>query len=238
MSTHIDVERVKRKYRWNARVYDALVQRPTARLRGRAVERLALQRGETALDFGCGTGLSFALLERAVGSEGRIVAIDVSPDMLAVARRKVAENAWRNLETIEVDVDSARLTPESVDGVLCFYTHDIMTSPRALDVALGALRPGGRFVAAGVKLVRGRRGVLLNPLTLAVSLPAITHLAALDRPWALLEARLGALEIEEHLWGTAYLARGIKPLCAGAGAVSGERLGVATREQARFDGPR
>jgi demethylmenaquinone methyltransferase/2-methoxy-6-polyprenyl-1,4-benzoquinol methylase len=211
MSTHIDVARVKRKYRWNAQVYDALVQRPTARLRALAVERLALRRGETALDFGCGTGLSFALLERAVGSEGRIVAVDVSPDMLAVARLKVAENAWRNLETIEADVHIAPLPRESVDGVLCFYTHDIMTSPRALDVALGALRPGGRFVAAGVKLVRGRRGVLLNPLTLAVSLPAITHVAGLDRPWALLEARLGALEIEEHLWGTAYLARGIKP---------------------------
>jgi hypothetical protein len=41
--------------------------------------------------------------------------------------------------------------------------------------------------------------MLLNPLTLAVSLPAITHLAGLDRPWALLEARLGALEIEEQL---------------------------------------
>jgi hypothetical protein len=78
--------------------------------------------------------------------------------------------------------------------------HDIMTSPGAVDVALGALRPGGRFVAAGVKLARGLRGALLNPLTLAVSLPVITHVAGLDRPWALLEARLGALEVEEHLW--------------------------------------
>ena len=218
MSTHIDVERVKRKYRWNAWMYDALVQRPTARLRARAVERLALRRGETALDFGCGTGLSFALLERAVGSEGRVLAVDVSPDMLAVANSKIVSNAWNNFETIEADVESAALTPESVDGVLCFYTHDIITSPRALDVALGALRPGGRVVAAGVKLAGGLRGTILNPLTLAVSFPAITHLAGLDRPWALLEARLGALEIEEHLWGTAYLARGIKEPCAGAGA--------------------
>ena len=45
--------------------------------------------------------------------------MNVSPDMLAVAPRKAAENAWRNLETIEVDVDSARLAPESVVGVLC-----------------------------------------------------------------------------------------------------------------------
>jgi hypothetical protein len=138
--------------------------------------------------------------------------------MLAAAHAKVAENAWSNVETIEADVDCASVPPESVDGVLCFYTHDVMTSARALDVGLGALRPGGRFVAAGIKLVRGLRGVLLNPLTRAVSLPAITHVAGLDRPWALLEARLGALEIEEYLWGTAYLARGIKPPRAGTGA--------------------
>jgi hypothetical protein len=93
-----------------------------------------------------------------------------------------------------------------------------MTSPRAVYVALGALRPGGRFVAAGVKLAGGLRGTILNPLTLAVSVPAITQLAGLDRPWALLEARLGALEIEEHLLGTTYLARGIKPPCGGAAA--------------------
>jgi demethylmenaquinone methyltransferase/2-methoxy-6-polyprenyl-1,4-benzoquinol methylase len=195
-------------------VYDTLVQRPTARLRALAVERLGLRQGETALDFGCGTGLSFGLLEQAVGSEGRILAIDVSPDMLAAAHAKVAENTWSNLETIEADVECAALPPESVDGVLCFYTHDKLTSPRALDAALGALRPGGRFVAAGVKLAGGLRGALLNPLTLAVSLPAITHVTGLDRPWALLGVRLGALEIEEHLWGTAYLARGLKPLCA------------------------
>src|SRR5262245_17840207 len=112
MTAHIDVERVKRKYRWNALAYDALVQRPTVRLRARAVERLALHRGATALDFGCGTGLSFALLERAVGHEGRIVAVDVSPDMLAVANSKIVSNNWNNFETIEADVESAPLTPE------------------------------------------------------------------------------------------------------------------------------
>jgi ubiquinone/menaquinone biosynthesis C-methylase UbiE len=206
----MDLQRIKRKYRWNVLVYDAAVRRPTARLRARAVERLVLRRGETVLDFGCGTGLSFALLERALGAEGRIVAVDVSPDMLTAARHKVAENAWTNVDTIEANVETAPLTPDSVDGVLCFYTHDIMTSPRALDVALGALRPGGRFVAAGAKVARGLRGVFLNPLMLAVSLPAITNVAGLDRPWALLETRLGTLEVEEHLGGTAYLACGRK----------------------------
>ena len=206
----MDVERIRRKYRWNALIYDAAVRRPTARLRALAVERLALRRGATVLDFGCGTGLSFDLLERAVGGDGRIIAVDVSPDMLAMAREKIAGRGWKNIETIEANVERAPLAPESVDAVLCFYTHDIMNSPQALDVAAAALRPGGRFVAAGAKLARGLRGVLLNPFTLAISLPAITNLTGLDRPWSRLEERLGHLEIEEHLWGTAYLAWAIK----------------------------
>jgi ubiquinone/menaquinone biosynthesis C-methylase UbiE len=127
-----------------------------------------------------------------------------------MAREKIAANGWRNIETIEANVEEAPLAPASVDASLCFYTHDIMNSPQALDVAVAALRGGGRFVAAGVKLGRGIRGVLLNPLTLAVSLPAITNLTELDRPWSRLEERLGRLEIEEFLWGTAYLACAIK----------------------------
>jgi hypothetical protein len=63
----MDVERIRQKYGWNALVCDRVVRRPTTRLRALAVERLALRRGVTALDFGCGTGLSFELLERVVG---------------------------------------------------------------------------------------------------------------------------------------------------------------------------
>lgn len=211
----MDLDRIRRRYRWNALVYDAAVRRPTARLRARAVERLALRIGATALDFGCGTGLSFDLLGRAVGHAGRVIGVDASPHMLAEARERIAANGWTNVEVMEANAEDIRLAPDSVDGVLCFYTHDIMNSPSALDVALGALRPGGRFVAAGVKLARGIRGAILNPFTLAVSLLAITNTTGLNRPWSRLEERLGALQIEEHAWGTAYLGWGVKARSAG-----------------------
>ena len=92
----MDIERVKQKYQRNARLYDLLVRRPTVCLRARAIERMALRPGEAALDFGCGTGLSFELLEHAVGPEGRIVGADVSSDMLARARGKVMRYRWAN----------------------------------------------------------------------------------------------------------------------------------------------
>lgn len=205
----MDVDLVRRKYRRNAVLYD-LVRAPTARLRDIAVGRLSLRPGDTVLDFGCGTGLSFEPLEETVGPIGRIIGVDVSPDMLAKAREKIAAYGWSNVTLIESNVEETTLEPESVDAVLCFYTHDIVCSERALQVAIRALRTGGRFVAAGVKLASGVRGLLLNPLTLAYSLPAVTNVSGLDRPWAGAERLLDHLDIEEHLAGTAYVARGVK----------------------------
>jgi hypothetical protein len=54
------------------------------------------------------------------------------------------------------------------------------------------------------------RGLVLNPVTVSYSRTAITNLAGFDRPWAHLERRLGTIEVEERLLGTAYIARGIK----------------------------
>jgi demethylmenaquinone methyltransferase/2-methoxy-6-polyprenyl-1,4-benzoquinol methylase len=208
-ATPIDIEAVRRKYRRNAVFYN-LVDRPLRYVRARATAALELRPGDCALDFGCGTGLSFDLIERALGAEGRVIGVDVSPDMLSRARARIAEREWTNVTLIEASVEAVELEPASVDAVLCFYTHDIMNSPIALEKALAALRPGGRFVAAGVKRTTGARGLLLNPLTTAYSRTAVTSFANFDRPWVHLDHLLGHLVIEDQLWGTAYIARGTK----------------------------
>jgi hypothetical protein len=71
-------------------------------------------------------------------------------------------------------------------------------------------RQGGRIVAAGAKRTTGLRGLVLNPVTVTCSRTAISNLDGFDRPWAHLERRLGPLQVEERLWGTACIARGIK----------------------------
>ncbi len=209
------IERVKRKYRFNAPLYDAIVSLPTLRLRRRAVQRLALKPGDTVLDFGCGSGLSFKYLEQALGPEGRIVGVELSPEMLARARDKMKRHGWSNITLIEGNAEEVDL-PGPVDRVLCFYTHDIMNSPPAVERALGALRPEGLFVAAGIKRAKGVRGIPINLYTLAYSLPFITIKAAATLlwgtavPWSYLESVMGHLDVEEHLGGSAYLACGVK----------------------------
>lgn len=207
----MDVTLIKKKYRRNARFYDVLLGRATRRLREKAIAMLALRPGEVILDFGCGTGLSFELLEGAIGSSGHIIGVDLSPEMLACAREKAARNGWMNVTLIEASAEEVELQPESVDAMLCFCTHDIMYSRRALEEAVKALRPGGRSVAAGVKRAGELPGRLLNLVTLASSRPFITHVSDASRPWTHLETLLGPVDVEEHQLGRAYLAHGVKP---------------------------
>ena len=205
----MDVERIKRKYRRNASFYD-LFERPFRQMREEAITRMDLHPGGVVLDFGCGTGLSFDLLEAAVGPQGQIVGVELSPDMLARARERVARRGWTNVTLIEANAEEVELKPESVDAVLSYYTHDIMTSRRAVERAVCALRPSGNFMAVGFKRAVGLRGLLLNQITLAYSRPFITNTSGTARPWAHLEDLLGRLDVEERLWGSAYVAHGVK----------------------------
>jgi len=211
----VNTERIKLKYRRNARLYDLLV-RPLPlfeRLRQKAVARLGLRPGETVVDLGCGTGLSFKLLERGVGPQGRIIGVEITPEMLAKAREKVARHGWPNVTLIEANAEEVDLRPGSVNAVLCCLTNDIMHSKAAVRGAVRALRPGGRFVATGVKLAGGLHGRLLNPITRAYSVTAIT-VPITPAPWANLEGLLEPLDVTEDVWGTAYIAHGLKPVAA------------------------
>jgi demethylmenaquinone methyltransferase/2-methoxy-6-polyprenyl-1,4-benzoquinol methylase len=205
----MDKARIKQKYRRNVRFYDLLSARPTDALRREAARRLALRRGDSCLDLGCGTGLSLPLLREAVGDSGKVYGVELSPDMLAVARAKVQSAGWRNVELIEADAETFEID-SPLDEILCFYTHDIMLSPTALPRALKHLKVGGRMVAAGGKLTRGWKGWLVNAITIAYSLPAVTTLdrARSYEPFAPMAQLLTDFHVEERKLGSQYLAWG------------------------------
>lgn len=204
----INIEMVKRKYQRNAYYYDFVTQ-VFSRIRSRAIAQLKLKAGETVLDFGCGTGLSFDLIEQSIGPQGRIIGVELSPAMLAKAREKIAGHNWENVTLIEANAEEVDLIPESVNAVLSFYTHDIMSSRRAVERSFKALRPGGIFVAAGSRLVGGARGWLIDPITLAYAQTAIT-VPLTVRPWKHLEDVLGPLKVQEYLLGSSYIAYGVR----------------------------
>lgn len=193
------------KYRLHAAGYDASAHR-TMGLRRRVVGMLALRPGETVVDVACGTGLSLPLLREAVGPEGRVIGIEVSPEMMAIARARCAAAGWRNVSLIEAAVEQAD-AGATFDAALFNYTHDVLQSPRALERLFSFARPGARIAIAGIK----HPPPWLFPLRLYRVLkarPYVTTLEGLDRPWRLVASRLANLHVRSVLLGTNYLAYG------------------------------
>lgn len=127
------------------RVSETLTEEDFQRLRP-AVEALRLQSGSTVVDLGCGTGLNLSLLQTAVGPDGRIIGVDLTPDRLEEAVERVRSAGWTNVEFVQADMASYRF-PSDVDGVLS--TLAITITPSYDDVihrAAEALRPGGRVL--------------------------------------------------------------------------------------------
>jgi SAM-dependent methyltransferase len=96
---------MKRTYDQGARFYDAISGERLVYRRGRVtgIKLLGLQKGDTVLDVGCGTGLNFALLVEAVGASGRVIGLDRSAAMLAMAHQRITANAWSNVSAVQAD---------------------------------------------------------------------------------------------------------------------------------------
>jgi SAM-dependent methyltransferase len=199
------------QYRRRAGLYDlelALFEP----LRRRAIERLALQPGESVLDVGCGTGLSLPLLVARVGRRGRIVGIEQSPEMLEYARRRVQSHGWRQVTLLCAPVEEA-VIPLQAHAALFHFTHDILRRPEAVANVLRHLEPGARVVASGLKWAAPWAPGLPSPVNLFVwpaAAHSVTSFEGLGRPWGLLQSQLGGFEVEPALMDAAYLAWGVR----------------------------
>jgi SAM-dependent methyltransferase len=68
-----------------------------------AIEALHLKKGDTVIDIGCGTGLNFARIEQQIGTEGKLIGVDLTDRMLAQARTRIVRNGWSNVELSQTD---------------------------------------------------------------------------------------------------------------------------------------
>lgn len=200
-----DPRRAVDKYRRHASGYDASARR-TMDIRRRAVAWLELAPGDRVLDVACGTGLSFELLARGVGPGGQVVGVEVSPEMLALARARLQRGGLPQVALIEGSMEEARLGGQ-FDAVLFHYTHDVLQAPRALANIFAHVRPGARVAVAGAK----HPPLWLLPARLYrlwKARPYLTTYRGLHRPWIPLEPYLDDIEVQPVMFGMSYLARG------------------------------
>lgn len=203
-----DASGARAQYRRRAWRYD-LELTPFEPLRREAIALLDLQPGDTVLDVGCGTGMSFAGLERGIGEQGRIVGIDPSPDMLALARLRIARHGWRGITLLEASAAGAPLHGRA-DAALFHFTHDVLRDDRSLDHVFAHLKPGARVAATGLQWAPPWLP-LTNLFVWGAAQYSVTRMEGLEQPWDLLARRLADFQVRQRPWLGLYVASGRVP---------------------------
>lgn len=147
----ISKQEVRSSYQSAARYYDFALRlygligiHKAYRLR--AVRLLRLQRGDCIVELGCGTGINFPLIVEQIGPEGRLIGVDLSPNMLARAQERVARAGWKNIELVQSDI-AVYDFPQGVNGILSTGVFGYISDcDPVIGAASKALVPGGRLV--------------------------------------------------------------------------------------------
>lgn len=208
----IDIYRARAKnYDWTANLY-YLIGYPEWAHRRAAVDALALERGGTVVEIGCGTGLNFSLLQEGVGPGGKIIGVDLTDAMLEQARQRVQREGWDNVELVHSDA-LQYVFPSGVDGILSTYALSLI--PECGEViceGAQALRPGSRWVVLDLRLP-ARWPEWLSSLLLPIVRPfAVTDEWVARRPWEAIRRAMGDclsdVSVTEMYLGLAYIASG------------------------------
>jgi SAM-dependent methyltransferase len=153
---------------------------------GNPTALIDLQPGETVLDLGSGGGIDVLLSAKRVGLTGKAYGLDMTDDMLALARQNQSQAGVTNVEFLKGEVENIPLPDNSVDVIISNCVINLSADKdRVLGEAFRVLKPGGRFAVSDV-VVRGsvpeavRNSMLLWVGCIAGALEENEYLAKLN----------------------------------------------------------
>ena len=166
----LDTHAVRAAYRRSARVYDAAIGSVLAPAPRRAIAVLNALPDGRVLEVGVGTGLALPHYRHGLS----VVGIDLSPEMLALARRKVERDRLEHVETLlEMDAEAMDLPDASFDAAVAMFVASVVPNPRRMMAEMRrVVRPGGTLLLVNHFLAPPgiRRGIerLMAPFSRAL----------------------------------------------------------------------
>ena len=153
---------------------------------GAPIPALGLQAGEVVLDLGSGGGIDAFLAAERVGSEGKVIGVDMTPEMLELARKNATEHGFTQVEFRQGRLEELPVESGSVDAVTSNCVINLVPNKaRVFREVARVLKPGGRLVISDIvldgELPEAIRADLLAYIgCLAGAMPREGYLAAMD----------------------------------------------------------
>ncbi len=199
-----------------ARVYDLLADRSEQPMREKGLKLLAPQPGERHLEIGYATGHTLVELAEAVGPEGRVFGIDLSPKMAELATQSIERAGVADRVQLVVG-DAAHLPyPDSfVDGIFTSFTLELFHTdeiPQVLSECRRVLKGGGRLVVVSLSR-EGKRDWMVKAFewthrhfpNLLDCRPIYVRRAMESAGFEIVQAQL------DHMWVPVEIVLGKKP---------------------------
>ena len=202
-------------YRKRARFYDIaanlfyLIGFREKHYREQAVKMLAVKSGSTVVELGCGTGLNFSLLQRAVGPEGKIIGVDMSEAMLAQAQKRINKHRWQNVELVTTDA-ALYVIPSGADGVLMTFALKAMPDyATIIDHCADVLVNNKRFVILELRQPAWCPRWLRNSAIRCLSAFGANQENANHQPWLHMQRHFMTTERRFFYFGVVYIGHGV-----------------------------